>query len=261
MTNIRTSPPSLVGQPKISFIPEAFDAAIWNNGYRVVHEEARQCPCQSRESGSPRPECQNCRGFGLVFINPTETMAIISGINRKTKYGEEWSEVSMGTIACTLRNVNRLAENDRITFIDVFSKRSETLRVRTVDNQAFVFLTYHPVELLDVFYFADPLLPLVKLTPGLDYELDPDNAYIMNCKFQQPDGFNNTVTVTYTYQAQYHVYDTPHDIRASQVLNNNGQQVSADLPIQAILRKAHIALSMNDRQGEGAVNLINNSYK
>jgi len=89
MSNIRTqSAPILASQPKASFQNEAFDALVFQQGYRVQHEEARLCPCRSRDSGSPLVTCQNCRGFGLTFINPIETKAVISGINKKSKYVE-----------------------------------------------------------------------------------------------------------------------------------------------------------------------------
>ena len=256
---IRTqTPPDLTGQPKASFSPVAFDALIFQQGYRVLHEEARICPCRSRESGSPLSTCQNCRGFGLVFINPVETRAIISGINKKTKYGEEWSEASIGTISTTLMNVNKLAENDRITFLEVVSKRSETLRVRNVGGQKFVFLTYKPVEILDVFYFEGSTVPLVKVYEA-DYELSDSNEYVVMLNFVAPAEFNNTVVVTYNCNPGYHVIDLPHDLRAGTAINPSGQVVKIDLPVQAILRKAHLVLGLSDY--EGGISILDNSYK
>src|ERR1035437_7342418 len=245
--SIRTqSPPVLAGQPKASFNPEAFNIAVFQQGYDVVLEESRQCPCHSRGSGSPLVTCQNCRGYGVLFVNPIKTKAIISGINKKTKYGEEWSEISIGTISATLLNANKLAEMDRITFLNVVSKRSETLHVREVDGQKFVFLTYLPVEILDVFYLQDPLLPLVKLVPDQDYKVSSTNDYILLLDFALPTGFNNTVTVTYLNNAQYNIIDLPHDLRASTVMNTNGQLEKVDLPVQAILRKSHLCLTLGD---------------
>jgi hypothetical protein len=260
MTNIRTqSPPLLISQPKASFNNEAFDATVFQQGYRVQHEEARQCPCVTRESGSPLSTCQNCRGYGWTFLNPIITKAVISNINKKTKYGIEWSEESVGTIMVSLMNINKLAEYDRITFIDVVSKRSETMKVRNVNGQMFVFLTYKPVDIIDVFYLQDPLLPLVKLLTGQDYSISENNEYVLLLDFAPPSNFNGTITVTYTCMPQYLVLDLPHDLRASSIINSSGQLEKIDLPVNAVLRKSHIVLGVSDY--DGGILTLDNSYK
>jgi hypothetical protein len=256
---IRTqSPPPLAGQPKASFNNEAFDALLWQQGYSILLEEARQCPCQTRESGAARVDCQNCRGFGWNFLNPIKSRAIISNINKKGKYGTEWSEENKGTIMVSLMNVNRLAEMDRITFTEITSKRSETLRVRSVDGRLFVFATYLPTEILDIFYFELSTLPLVKLSTS-DYSIDENNKYIVLLNFVPPSGFNNTVTITYLCAPSYHVIDIPHDSRSATVVNNNGQMESVNMPINAVLKKSHVVLGLNDY--DGGIVTQDNSYK
>jgi hypothetical protein len=258
MTNIRTQqPPPLAGMPKASFVPDSFNALIWDQGYNILLEEARKCPCRSLDSGSPLVNCQNCRGFGWVFINPIKTKAIISNVNRNTKY-LEWSAENIGTIAASIANINRLAEYDRVTFIDVVSKRSEIIKVREVNGQNFVFLNYKPLEILDVFYLQDPILPLVKLVPDQDYSLSKTNDYILLLDFALPTGFNNTVSVAYMCNSTYLVVDIPHDLRAGTVMNSVGQLEKVDLPVNAILRKADIVLGMNDF--DGGISTLDNSY-
>ena len=256
---IRTQPPPvLAGNPKASFLAEAFDAAVWQQGYTVLLEEARQCPCRSHDSGSALATCTNCRGFGFNFLNPIITRGIVSNINKKGKYFE-WSEENVGTIMISLLNVNKLSEMDRLTFTEIVSKRSEALRVRIVDGQMFVFTVYKPIEILDIFYFESPATPLVKLDTS-DYVISDENPYVILLNFVPPDAFNNTVTVTYTCAPTYHVLDILHDARAGTITDHRGQLDMVNLPINAIFRKSHLMLGMNDYDNSG-VQTIDNSYK
>jgi hypothetical protein len=254
MTIRKQTQPNMVGQPVLNLDKDSFDGTIWNKGYRILLEEARQCACRSQEVGSALLTCRNCRGTGWFFINPIETRAIISSIKKTPKYSE-WSEESMGTISATLRSIDKIAEMDRITFLDSVSKRSEKLEIREEDGQKFVFLSYKPNEILDVFYFKSSNEPLVKL-PQLDYSID-ENPYILLLDIDTPA--NNIVTVTYTCYSTYHCIDLPHDLRNSTFINNLGQIEKIELPVNAILRKAHTVLNKNDF-GNG-IQTIDNSYK
>lgn len=255
---IRTkSSPNLISQPVVNFDKNSFDATLWNKGYNVLHEESRPCPCRSKNSGSPLPNCQNCRGFGWVFINPIRTKALVSNINKKQRY-VEWSEETIGTISATLMNDDKLAEMDRITFLEVVSKRSEILKIRESSSQKFVFLTYKPNEILDVFYFESSSTPLIKLTES-QYGISSENEYILLLNFTEPSGFNGVVTVGYLCNPSYIIIDLPHDLRASMIMNSMGQLEKIDLPINAILRKTHIMFGVNDYIG--GIKTLDNSYK
>ena len=258
MTIRTATPPALVNRPAINLDNEAFDAVLWQKGYSVLLEEARQCPCHSRTGGAALVTCQNCGGLGWVFLNPIQTRAIISNIKKNPKY-QEWSEESIGTISASLQYTDRLAEYDRVTFLESVSKRSETLSVRTVDGQQFVFLTYRLQEIVDIFYLESDSLPLVKLVVGTDYTPSPTNPYIVLLNTVFPDGFNNTITITYLHFPQYLVIDLPHDMRSSDVINSMGQMESVTLPVNAILRKSHIVFKEDDF--DGGVSIIDNSYK
>ncbi len=259
MRTIRVqTPPNLAHRPVVSFDDEAFNSLIWQKGYKVLLEEARQCPCRSRESGSPLSACQNCRGFGFLFINPIETRAIISEIRKEPRY-EEWSEESRGTIQATFMNANRLAEYDRVTFLEAVSKRSEALRVRSSgeEGKLFVFLTYYPTKIIDVFYFQSPSSPLVQLSAE-NYTIDT-NPYVLLLDFKPPLNWNYTITVTYNCRPQYHVIDLPKETRVSNRTTRLGRVEDIQLPVHAVLRKAHMVLGIDDF--EGGTQMIDNSYK
>ena len=255
--SIRSSPPpNTIGQPSVNFDKSNFDAAIWNKGYEVLVEEARPCPCRSRDSGSPLLTCQNCRGFGWLFINPFKTRAIVTGVGKRQMY-LEWSEESRGTISLTVRDIEKLAEYDKITFLSVISKRGEVLDVRTYGDKMFVFLSYKLQQVLDIFYFKSAQEPLVKLQES-EYSLVDDNPYVIELNFTPASNFNNSVTVTYNHYPSYNIVDLPHDLRASSIVNALGQIEKIDLPINAVARKSHIVLVGNDY---GGTNVIDNSYK
>jgi hypothetical protein len=252
------TPPDLVHRPTVDFDVNAFDALLWNKGYNILHEESRVCPCRSRESGSALSTCENCRGFGFFFLNPIKTKAIVTNINQNPKYNE-WSVENAGTIYASMLFANILAEYDRITFTDVVTKWSENLKVRTVDGQQFIFLTYKPHEILDIFVLATAREPLIKLTAGTDYEISSTNDYIVLLNFVPLTGFNSTIAITYLCHSQYHIIDLPHALRASTLINTSGQNEKVDLPVQAVLRRAHLVLGGSD--AEGGIQTIDNSYK
>jgi hypothetical protein len=255
---IRTqTEPSLVQRPTISFEVNAFEAALWQKGYSVLHEEARVCPCRSRDSGSSLPNCQNCRGFGYIFMNPIETKAIITNINQNPKF-MEWSIENAGTVMASFMFDNKLADYDRITFSDVIIRWSENLKVRIIDGQSFVFLTYLPDEILDIFCFQSSSTALIKLNTT-EYFISAENPYILLLDFTPPTNFNGTITVTYNCHPAYHVIDLPHSLRASTAVNTSGQVEKIDLPVQAVLRRAHVVLGLSDFSG--GVTTIDNSYK
>lgn len=259
---IRTqTSPNTIGQPVVNFDQDAFNTLIWQKGYEVLLEEARQCPCRSRASGSPLPTCYNCRGYGWLFINPIETRALISSINKRPRYGVEWSEESIGTISASFMHIDRVAEYDRVTFINATSKRSEVLPVRTADNGSkIVFLTYKAASILDVFYLESAEKALIKASSD-EYALLEDNPYIVELDFEPPADWNEMITVTYVHYPQYHAIDLPHDIRASTVITPLGQVEKVDLPVQSILRKAHLVLGVSDYDaGVSGVELADNSY-
>jgi hypothetical protein len=153
--------------------------------------------------------------------------------------------------------VNRLADFDRVTFKDTLSKKSEIYRVREHGDKRFVFLTYKPSEIIDVFMYTSSTEPLRKLS-STSYYIDELNPYVL--VFDSEVSFvNNMVTITYLHYPQYCVIDLPHDLRSSNIVDGRGREELANFPINAILRKVHMMFTRND-YGDGGIEVFDNSY-
>ena len=249
---LKTTPQNLTYQPVVEFRKDDFDSAVWNKGYSIIIEKSLRCPCEG-EDGNPLSDCQNCHGTGYFFINPIETIGLISGINRNTQF-KEWSVELIGTISLTVRDLTtkkgnvvgdleRIAFYDRITLkprnaeqIDVFGYHSEVLKIRDDGGgNKFVFLTYKPQNILDVFYYTASSSPLTKFSGSV---ISTNNPYVL----MLPDipSTVKIVSVRYKHWLQYHVIDLPHEVRHSTKKDKNGRFQTINMPINAICRRAHL---------------------
>ena len=127
---IEVTPPNLAQQPTIEFRKKDFDAAVWLKGYRVFVEKAVRCPCEGQVKNA-LSSCTNCHGVGYFFINPIETRALMTSINRDTRF-KEWSLELMGNLSISLRDdgIENLSFYDKITFFEKFGFHSEVLEIR-----------------------------------------------------------------------------------------------------------------------------------
>ena len=258
---ISVTPPNLAQQPTIEFRKKDFDAAIWLKGYKVYIEKAVRCPCEGQIKNA-LSSCTNCHGTGYFFINPIETMALTTSINRDTRY-KEWSPELIGNISISVRDdlVENLSFYDKFTFRDKYGFHSEVLEIRntgTPANQDFVFLVYRPIEILDVWVFNGSANALVRI-PSTQYAINSNNAYALDLNITSlPANFNQVVTVRYRHEVQYNVIDIPHEIRASNVIDRDGRLLKIDLPINAVGRRSHLVLAeIPNYDGTGTQN---NSY-
>lgn len=259
------TPPNLVGQPVVEFRKPDYEATIFNKGYDVLIETAHECPCKS-QSASNLLTCQNCSGTGWFHINPIRSKAIISGINKNTEY-KDWSEQLIGTVSVTVRDVNKLGFMDKITLVNSTggtirneSYFTEVRRLRQIDSEyPFVFLSYQPISIQDIFIFQAVNQPLVRLVSGTDFAIRQENGYTVEFyyDFTQLTNFNNMISIRYRHNLVYYVLDMPHDVRNSSKKDRNGTLVQQILPINVIARKAHYVLNVSDYEGD---NIIDNTY-
>lgn len=255
---IRTStPPNLIGQPTVPlFQKNSFDSVIFLKGYDIIIENAIECPCKGT-SGSPKTTCQNCLGLGWVFIQPTATKALITSINSQTKY-KQWSPELMGTISITVRDEDRIAYMDRVTFSSRYTVFSEVLKVKDTGAQKFVFCSYRVQEIKNVFIFNTDGTKLVRLTSS-QYSIKTGNSMIVELTgVTYPQNFNGVISIEYMHQISYNIVDITHDIRSTFLLNEKGQNQEYNLPMQAVARRSHMVL--NAPTNYSGNNLLDNSY-
>ena len=256
--SIRTATkPNSIGNVRIDFSQPAFDNAIFDKGYEVDWYEAVSCPCSKNREGA-LSSCQNCLGTGWIFVNPLNTKALITSINKDTKY-KYWSQELTGTVNVTLRDVERLSYMDKIILKNKYSLISELRDLRTLPtNEKFIFTTYPIQEVISVFLFNGESNALRKLTSS-EYSVSSLNEYVLNLSISNyPINFNGIVSIKYKHKVQYNVVDLPHDLRYSTEINKRGQEVELPLPIQAIARKTQFILG--ESLNYAGTGLIDNSY-
>jgi len=261
MTSIRQTSAPILNQPSIRFEKNLFDELLWTQGYNVIVYDAIECPC--KKAGSTNLSgCQNCLGLGWVFINPIDTKAIITSINKDTKY-KFWSPEFKGTVAATLRDVNKLSFMDKIILKDRYSVLSEVRTVKsvTIDNvvQKFIFTSYPISNINSVHIFKDETHALIKLLPD-KYSVSSDNPYVLklDSSIIYPIGFNGVVSIDYDHRIQYNVVDIPHDVRTTTYVNDNGQNKMQEMAVQCIAQKSQYLTG--DSPLYSGLGIIDNSY-
>lgn len=241
--NLQQSP-NTIGYASPEFTKGAFDAAIVQKGYKIYQERAISCPCCNTQ-GHATPSCPYCGGTGYFYIEPTETIALITGVNVNTKY-KEWTLDNAGTIALTTFDEGlNFSFFDKITFKEKYGIFSESKRVRVNAGEKFVWLSFKPVRILKVFTMnvAGIMIEL----PQSDYVVDGD----YRLKLLNP-GINteSVVSVYYKHYIQYNVIDLPHELRASNITDENGNLQKIDLPVQAIARRSNFVFNENSNNQE-----------
>lgn len=236
----KASPTFAPGTPRVDFSLNVFDKLIDDKGYEIIKYDAISCPCKLEGSES-LVNCENCLGLGWVFINPIEIKAILTSINRDTKY-KYWSPEFLGTVSVTVKDLDsqRLSHMDKIVMKNETSILSEVRPVKTTGTQKFIFTSYPIKEVNSVFLFNGSTNPLIRLTED-QYSISEDNPYVLKLDsgITFPTDFNNSISIDYKHRVEYLIQDIPHNIRVSTYLDSKGKSDHQSLPVQAIARLAH----------------------
>jgi len=248
---LQTLPPSIIGRPSVTFSVSEFEAIVQNKGYNVLWEETIMCPCRG-ENTSPLLTCKNCLGTGWVMLGLRQTKMIITSINSNTKY-TVWSPERKGTIQVTALNRDKLSYMDRITIIDSETIDSEILYLsnKDVNGKSYAYSVYKMNSIINIFGFSSPTSPLVPLTLGEDYEF---NDYTFTLKSNLKTQNMKIVSIRYKHYPQYFVIDIPHDIRSSNIRDENHTERKIYLPINAIAAKASYVIDRPSLIGQNIDN-------
>lgn len=255
MTIRKSAPPTLTGIPNPEYNKDLFDASLWQKGYECKVSKAIECPCRGGNENMALPSCQNCGGRGWVFINETLTNALITGVNRDTKY-KQWSQELVGNVSITLRDIEQAGFMDRITLLDEVAVFSEIRKIIQFNENNFIFLSYEIGNVEDIFIFIGDDQELVRLDES-QWSLNPNNKYSLTFENSVlTESTNGVVSVRYKHKVQYHILDIPHVIRSSNITNKLGQLEKIKLPNNYVARLAHYVLRPNS-DGTG---ILNNDY-
>lgn len=261
-TNIRTAtPPDLIGRPSVPmFEKSAFESLIWEKGMPIIIEHAVACPCRGK-SGSAKSSCLNCLGLGYFFINPVETRAIITSINRQTKY-QQWSPELTGTVSVSVSDDSRISFQDKVTLKSRTGLLNEVKPLLNVVEDAvtrrFLFMSYNVDKIKAVYIFGTDTTNLIKLSPN-DFIINEYNraAIELNDDLVLPNVYNGVMTVEYEYEVSYIAVDIPHEFRSAFVIDDKGKNVESNMPMQIIAKRTHLAF--NKTAGINGINILNNS--
>lgn len=247
-----------------------FEATIRDKGIDVILEKAHLCPCKSEES-THRNICQNCRGSGWIFVNPTKTKMLIQSIQLDGKLKEaalrEWGLVDMGTVKITALNSDKLSYMDKIIISDATSESSELLfPVLTQDlngdsesdsgleGQLFAFTKYIIKNIVYVGLFRSETQTLLKLEETTDYTFE-NNILKLGAQYDSLD--SPCVTIRYGHAPVVHVVDLLREAMTSTVKTISQGQNKIMLPILALGKRAHLIKDVENFYG---TRLLDNSW-
>ena len=241
------------------FIKNDFDNAIWENGYTVWIEDAVSCPCKGMGS-APQSTCNNCLGTGWIFIAPKETRALMTSINKNTKY-KDWNPQFIGTVAITPISEIKLSFMSRVTIKGNTSRFSEVVFLRNIPNPVdnftkYVFLTYRPNNVLNIYVYDGINNRLLKVDSS---RYRPStNPFVIEVDINLLlDTDNGAISVTYTHELSYNIIDLPHDMRMTKEYDNTDKRRLVDMPVSAIGRKSQYELGVSSNYSYN--NLIDNA--
>lgn len=241
------------------FDKSELDGALVNRGYSTTFEKSFLCPCKGK-SVDHRNTCRNCGGVGYVFVNPTKTRMIITGIHADGKFNQsqfmEWGMIDAGVVTVTALNNDKLSFMDRITLNDATTEHNQVMFPSLTDDetQLFSYTKYDILSIQFIGLFVDVDTPIKKLDQGIDYTWR-DNVILFDTQYKDLD--EPTVTIRYTHRPMFHIIDILRESMTSKTGSIQTGQQNLLLPIKAIAKRAHLVKDVENYDGD---RLLDNSW-
>ena len=215
-----------------------FDLLIKQHGFNCLIQKNIRCPCVDN-SDRHDPYCKNCKGKGKIYVDFGYDILLLYGYNKR------WSERSLevpvyaeeGVANCSFPARLQLMLWDRIK--PVFAKSGIQQIYRIEGNS--VQLDYDPVELSGVYVWDEETndiqkidLDRVKLEDVMiDDKISEEKKLLVLDK-----EYRGNITVRYYARPFWYVIDLPAEYRGSRVRFMLPEEMWADYPKVATLRRA-----------------------
>lgn len=248
------------------FVLSEVEATIRDKGYSVVYERVLLCPCKSKDTPAHLSTCDSCGGSGFLFVNPTKTKMIITGIQHDSKLKEAALQGiglnDFGNIKVTAINADKFTYMDRITILDATAEQNQILYPTLSDDETvfFAFTQYNIISFDFIGLYIDENTKLQRLLEPTDYSFQ-DNIITLSASLKTYLTNNNithpSITVRYTHRPVFHIIDVLRESMTSTKGQYQQGQEKLIMPIHAIARRAHLIKDAENFDGD---RLLDNSW-
>ena len=244
--------------PSVDFIKSDFEALIEQKGYDCLIEKAMYCACRGHEGGHQAlSSCRNCGGTGWIYINRIETKILLTSMNQQSKYNE-WSREKLGMVKITVKDADKIGENDRITVLAGESYYTESFKTKYNGSIEFSLLSYPCLEVDVVHMFVNVSTKHLQIIEGDDFTIT-DNIFKLTDKWAKSAYFNDegdsvghSISIRYKHQPVYHVMDIPRDTMVTDIFDDDTDNSKPfQMPVHAIGRRAHYIQGIKGLNDEG----------
>lgn len=180
-----------------------FDAAIKEQSYlSVTVYKSIKCGCKARQTGFSSSYCKTCNGFGLFFVEPNDTNAIIQNIGNFSNQ-DKGNLVDTEAAKATFLSDFYLSELDKIVVKDSISIFNQTTHAVYDGTNYFAALIYEPLSKNDIEYIGYYSLKddsMVLLNTD-QYDVDKNKIIIKN--ELKPTKDNLSISIRYRHSLTF----------------------------------------------------------